>query len=581
MLSLLKKVPFPFGDRVKNWYRNFGRSRFSAPCTKINIQTYVRHPSLKAPFKPTLNILFSCSTECPHTPQRSRNAVRRSRIGLAVTASGIPSKMQCMLHASTSHSFRASHPSSLNTRCRLKISCAAHSANGAERAAALRSLLARPRSRGQGQGQGQGLLLGPAAYDGISARLTEEAGFDFAFMSGFSVSAALLGKPDVGLATFTEMLEQGRHMNEATRSLPIIGDADTGYGDVMNVKRTVAGYAAAGFAGILIEDQEWPKSCGHVGRKTVVSREEAFARIKAACDARDESPYGNIVIVARTDARQAISFEEALLRCHEFAKAGADVVFIDALETKAEMRTFCVAMRTVGVYTMANMLEGGGKTPILTPEELEEMGFSLCAFPLSLLGASIAGMQSALEGLKRGEISSQLPSFSKLQEIVGFPEYFEEAKTYSDGFQVQQPESQPVVPDAVLDPDQAGSFASSPISEINTSSGTIDLFSSRDEKTDDSEDRRSQWLRIKISDGASGMVKLDTRFPAGFLGSVAAIVPQVAGLDLQALLKGEWEGRSEDGMKRPTPGSPPSNADKPIFTFEADGDSIEIYLETR
>lgn len=496
--------------------------------------------------------------------------------------------MKCTIIRRTScpPSLRADHTTlrPLIPGCHLTVRCSAHSASGAERAASLRNLLARP----------HGLLLGPAAYDGISARLTEQAGFDFAFMSGFSVSAALLGKPDVGLATFTEMVNQGRHMNEATKSIPIIGDADTGYGNAMNVKRTVAGYAAAGFAGILIEDQEWPKTCGHVGRKKVVPREEAVARIKAACDARDEVPHkeGKIVIVARTDARQAISFEEALFRCSEFAKAGADVVFIDALESEAEMRTFCAAMKTVGVYTMANMLEGGGKTPILTPEQLEDIGFTLCAYPLSLLGASIAAMQDALAGLKKGRISNQLPSFSKLQEIVGFPEYFEESKRYSgpDG-QVESQSGSPketvesfqtVLPDAVLDPDQESQFNSLG-SFVRETSGTIDIVSSRDEKADDSEDRRSQWLRIKISDATSGVVKLDTRFPAGFLGSIATIVPQVAGLDLQALLKGEWVPKSGEAKGTP-PGSGSSHShgrEEPIFAFDADGDNIEIYLETR
>jgi 2-methylisocitrate lyase-like PEP mutase family enzyme len=261
----------------------------------------------------------------------------------------------------------------------LSIRCC--SASGAQRTAALRKVLAKP-----------GLLLGPAAYDGISARLTEEAGFDFAFMSGFSVAGGRLAKPDTGLLSFAEMLDQGRCMHEATKSIPIIGDGDTGYGNALNVKRTVSQYSAAGFAGILIEDQQWPKSCGHVRGKRVVSREEAISRIRAACDARDalDTP-DKIVIVARTDARQAVSFQEAMARAAAFAEVGADVVFVDALESAAEMRTLCAEVPNA--YKMANMLEGGGKTPILTPEELEVMGFKLCAYPLSLLGVSINAMR--------------------------------------------------------------------------------------------------------------------------------------------------------------------------------------------
>ncbi|KAG7674916.1 putative 2,3-dimethylmalate lyase [Nannochloris sp. 'desiccata'] len=480
------------------------------------------------------------------------------------------------------------------------------SASGAQRTAALRKLLSKP-----------GILLGPAAYDGISARLTEESGFDFAFMSGFSVAGGRLAKPDTGLLSFAEMLDQGRCMHEATRSIPVIGDGDTGYGNAMNVKRTVSQYAAAGFAGILIEDQQWPKSCGHVRGKRVISREEAVARIKAACDARDEldSPE-KIVIVARTDARQAVSFQEALSRAAAFADVGADVVFVDALESAAEMRTLCAEVPNA--FKMANMLEGGGKTPILTPEELEQMGFKLCAYPLSLLGVSINAMRSALSGLKQGKVpvAPQMPSFQELQAAVGFPEYFEEEAKYaitqgnSSGSstsgsgtdnkssnttvrggddsnfsdqhqqreqQQQQPQQQQrftstaVEADEVIEPGSSSSPRSSSSNASSSSSGstsnrtgdgTFDL-------RDPSIDRRAQWLRIKIVNLKSGMVDLDTRFPAGFLGTVAGIVPQVAGLDLEALVRGEKQGGADNA---PKPG-------EPVFSFETDGERIEIYFE--
>ncbi|CAL8465196.1 g4731 [Coccomyxa elongata] len=276
---------------------------------------------------------------------------------------------------------------------------------------------------------GDGILQGPCCHDGLSARLIEEAGFPIAFMSGFGVSAARLGAPDTNLLSYSEVLDQGRNINEATKAIPIIGDGDTGYGNALNVKRTVRGFAGAGFAGILIEDQVAPKSCGHVRGKRVVGRQEALARIRAAVDAREEG--ADILIVARTDARQATSLQEALWRVEAFADAGADIVFIDALETREEMRALSSSARHVP--KMANMLEGGGKTPILAPAELEDMGFKLVAYPLSLLGVSIRAMQTALTDLKDGRLppNSALPSFADIQSAVGFPEYYAEAARYA------------------------------------------------------------------------------------------------------------------------------------------------------
>lgn len=194
-----------------------------------------------------------------------------------------------------------------------------------DRTAALRKLLAGPE-----------IIRGPCCHDALSAKLIEQAGYDYAFMSGFCTAASRIGAPDTGLISYGEMVDVGRLCNQATSVLPIIGDGDTGHGNALNVQRTVKGYADAGFAGILLEDQVHPKSCGHVRNKRVCSREEAVARIKAAVAARDE--YKDIVIVARTDARQAVSLEEALWRVEAFAKAGADVLFIDALASVEEMQ---------------------------------------------------------------------------------------------------------------------------------------------------------------------------------------------------------------------------------------------------
>lgn len=397
-----------------------------------------------------------------------------------------------------------------------------------------------------------GIYLGPACYDGISAKLTESAGFDFGFMSGFSVAGGRLGLPDTGLVSYGEMVEQGRQMIEATSTMPLIGDGDTGHGNAMNVIRTVQGYAHAGFSGILIEDQVWPKSCGHVRGKQVIPRNEAIARIRAACDARKGDQ--DIVIVARTDAKQAVSFEEALERAQAFADQGADVVFIDALETVAEMRTFCASV--TGAHKMANMLEGGGKTPILKPQELEEMGFKLVAYPLSLLGVSIRAMQDALIELKRGDIPTTVPEFSELQDVVGFTKYFSNESKYAISTDKGSEKSASIEPDVILDPNET--YTASSASPQSTYDVT-EYESSRSEST-----RRSKWLRFKIVDSRNGDVKLDTRFPAGFLDGIAAIVPQVSGIDLGEILNGNSANKNE-----------------PAFSFEADGDMIQIFVEER
>lgn len=218
----------------------------------------------------------------------------------------------------------------------------------------------------------------------MSAKLIEQAEFEFGFMSGFCTAASRIGAPDTGLISYGEMVDVGRLCNQATSRLPLIGDGDTGYGNAMNVARTVRGYADAGFAGILIEDQVAPKSCGHVRGKRVCSREEAVTRIRAAVRAREE--HRDICIVARTDARQALSLDEALWRVQAFADAGADIVFIDALESRAEMEALCRLGGAVrGLPKMANNLEGGGKTPCLRPEELEAMVRCSGAFKIPLL----------------------------------------------------------------------------------------------------------------------------------------------------------------------------------------------------
>ncbi|MCK6624097.1 MAG: isocitrate lyase/PEP mutase family protein [Anaerolineae bacterium] len=268
------------------------------------------------------------------------------------------------------------------------------------------------------------LILMPCCFDAFSARLIEQAGFPLTFMSGFAVAAARLGLPDTGLISYAEMVEQGRNICQAV-TIPVIGDGDTGYGNALNVKRTVFGYAQAGFAGIMIEDQVAPKRCGHTRGKQIVSRGEALARIRAAVDARQEG--ANILIMARTDARATDGLAEALWRAQAFADLGADIIFLEAPHSEAEMRAFCAQ---VPGPKMANMVEQGD-TPLLPPAHLAEIGYKIAAYPLTLLSAAARAMQEALTSLKAGQHPERLLEFATLREIVGFPAYYEAERRYA------------------------------------------------------------------------------------------------------------------------------------------------------
>jgi len=277
----------------------------------------------------------------------------------------------------------------------------------------LRALLDRP-----------GILLMPGCHDAISARLIEEAGFEIGFMSGFAVSADRLGMPDTGLISYAELVDQGQNICRSV-SIPMIGDGDTGFGSAQNIKRTVQGYRAAGFASIMLEDQVSPKRCGHTEGKAVVSRDEALMRVRAAVDARDEGG-GDILIMARTDARACISLEEAIIRCRLFREIGADITFLEAPLTEEEMRQYC---SEVDGPKMANLIEGG-KTPIPPLLQLEAIGYKIAVFPLTLLNVSIHAMRDALRTLKAGKRPSAVMDFEQLKQAVGFPAYYAEESRY-------------------------------------------------------------------------------------------------------------------------------------------------------
>ena len=276
----------------------------------------------------------------------------------------------------------------------------------------LRTLLARP-----------GLLTMPGCHDAMSARLIEEAGFELGFMSGFAVSAARLGMPDTGLISYAELAEQGANICRSV-SIPMIGDGDTGFGSAQNVKRTVQGYANAGFAAIMLEDQVAPKRCGHTEGKSVVSRDEALMRIRAAVDARDAG--ADILIMARTDARACVSLEEAIARCRAFRDLGADITFLEAPLNEDEMRRYCAE---VDGPKMANLIEGG-KTPLLPHARLAEIGYTIAVYPLTLLNVSIGAMRGALLDLRGGRPASAAMEFEQLKAAVGFPAYYAEEAKY-------------------------------------------------------------------------------------------------------------------------------------------------------
>jgi 2-methylisocitrate lyase-like PEP mutase family enzyme len=230
--------------------------------------------------------------------------------------------------------------------------------------------------------------------------------------------------PDTGLISYAEMVDQGRNIC-STVTIPIFGDGDTGYGNAVNVRRTVQGYAQAGFACIMIEDQVSPKRCGHTRGKQTVSQGEAFARIQAAVDARDEGV--DILIMARTDANATMGLEEAIFRARKFVEIGADITFLEAPLNEEEMRAYC---KEVPGLRMANMVEQGD-TPILSPARLQEIGYKIVAYPLTLMLSGIQAMEDALSALKRGNRPGALADFVHLREIVGFPEYYQAEQKYA------------------------------------------------------------------------------------------------------------------------------------------------------
>lgn len=273
----------------------------------------------------------------------------------------------------------------------------------------------------------KGIIRAPGAYDAWSARLIEKAGFPAVYMTGYGVSASVLGKPDIGFISLPEMATMAKNMCAAV-SIPVIADADTGYGGVLNVMRTVKEYMAAGVAAIQLEDQVFPKRCGHMEGKEIIAKDEMVAKIKAAVAAREG---GDIVIIARTDARAVTGFADGLERVQAYLAAGADVIFFEAPESEDEIKEVAAKCKAP---LLANMVEKG-KTPMIPGAELEKLGYKIAIYPVSTLYAATKNVLDVLTALKRDDTTATIPdamvSFPEFNKLVGVQDHRDLEKSFS------------------------------------------------------------------------------------------------------------------------------------------------------
>jgi 2-methylisocitrate lyase-like PEP mutase family enzyme len=264
------------------------------------------------------------------------------------------------------------------------------------------------------------LLVAPGVHDMVSLRMADACGFDALYMTGFGTVASHLGLPDAGLATYTDMVGRVRQMAGMART-PLIADGDTGYGGLLNVAHTVQGYEAAGAAAIQLEDQELPKKCGHTPGRRVLPTADMVRKIQVAVASRRSSDF---LIIARTDARTSLGLDEALRRADAYARAGADILFVESPESEDEMRRIG---RSVSLPLLANMVDGG-RTPVLSRDALRQLGYRLAIFPVTALLAATHAMQSVYQALARHGSSAGLQQplmpFAELTTLMGFPDVF-------------------------------------------------------------------------------------------------------------------------------------------------------------
>jgi 2,3-dimethylmalate lyase len=272
------------------------------------------------------------------------------------------------------------------------------------------------------------IIIAPGVHDMVSLRLADSFGFEALYMTGYGTVASSLGLPDAGLASYTQMLEKVQMMAAMAKS-PLIADGDTGYGGLLNIQHTIRGYENAGVVAIQLEDQEFPKKCGHTPSRRVIPMNDMVKKIQVASDSRSDK---NFLIIARTDARTSLGIDEALKRGEAYAKAGADILFIESPESLAEMK---MIGKQFDLPVLANMVDTG-KTPVLSRDELQAIGYQLAIFPVTALLANVKAMQQVYAGFKAQgssvEMANQLYEFNELSKLMGFEEVWDFEKKYAD-----------------------------------------------------------------------------------------------------------------------------------------------------
>ncbi|MCZ6450859.1 MAG: oxaloacetate decarboxylase [Deltaproteobacteria bacterium] len=273
---------------------------------------------------------------------------------------------------------------------------------------------------------GPDLVMAPGVADALNARLVTREGFKVIYMTGSGTTASRLGMPDIGLLTMTEMVDNAGRIADAS-GLPVIADADTGYGGPINVQRTTRSYERAGVAGIHIEDQQWPKRCGHLQGKTLIPAAEMAAKVRAATDAREDKDF---VVIARTDALSVEGFEQALDRGRLYEEAGADMIFIEALNTPDQLAAVPRSFRVPTLFNMAS----SGKTPFLSAQEIQKLGFKVVIYPNFMLLAAVTAAQGVLRELKKtgsiAGLANKITTFTELFDLVGMREVQELEQRY-------------------------------------------------------------------------------------------------------------------------------------------------------
>jgi 2,3-dimethylmalate lyase len=271
------------------------------------------------------------------------------------------------------------------------------------------------------------LIVAPGIFELISAKIADRMGFECLYVTGYGLVASHLGLPDAGIATYSDMVARVSQIGKMTQT-PFIADADTGYGGLLNVQHTARGYEEAGACGIQLEDQEFPKKCGHMLGRRVIPAEDMAAKVRVARDSRTSADF---LIIARTDARTSHGLDEALRRAELYLKSGADVLFVESPETPEEMRRICETFR--GVPLLANMVQGGGRTPLLSHDELQKLGYRIAIYPAAGFLAMGAAVEQVYADLKaRKPASAPLYDFKKFSELMGFDWVAEFDRKYRD-----------------------------------------------------------------------------------------------------------------------------------------------------